>query len=69
MSLSELIGCQALPNLSVHTDPEEVFERTDIDAVVIATITSTHAPLALKAMEKGLVGSFEFGESPDCAER
>jgi hypothetical protein len=42
-------------NLSVHTDPTEIFERTDIDAVVIATITSTHAPLALKAIEKGLV--------------
>ena len=47
--------CIVLADQSVHADPEEVFARTDIDAVVIATITSTHAPLALKAMERGMV--------------
>lgn len=43
-----------LIRLSVHSDPEEIFARDDIDAVIIATITPTHARLATKAIEKGL---------------
>ena len=39
----------------VFTEPEEVFDMPDLDAVVISTITSTHAPLTLKAVAKGLV--------------
>lgn len=40
----------------VFTEPEDVFDMPGLDAVVISTITSTHAPLTLKAVAKGLVG-------------
>lgn len=42
-----------LPDVRLHTDPEEVFASPDIDAVIIATITATHGPLTLRAIETG----------------
>lgn len=45
----------------VFTEPEEVFDMPGLDAVVISTITSTHAPLTLKAVAKGLVSVFILG--------
>ena len=35
------------------TEPEKIFERTDVEAVSICTPTVTHADLALKAIEAG----------------
>lgn len=45
----------ALISGRVFSEPEEVFDMPGLDAVVISTITSTHAPLTLKAVAKGLV--------------
>lgn len=41
------------PHLEVCPDPFRVMKRADIDAVVIASSASTHASLALKALESG----------------
>ncbi|RSH87060.1 hypothetical protein EHS25_003549 [Saitozyma podzolica] len=38
---------------SFYSNPEEVFDLPDVDAVVISTTTNTHAPLTIKAIEKG----------------
>ncbi|MYD09343.1 MAG: Gfo/Idh/MocA family oxidoreductase [Chloroflexi bacterium] len=38
----------------VYTDYAEMIERADLDAVVISTPNSTHYPIAMKAMERGL---------------
>lgn len=35
------------------SDFKEIFERKDIDAVIIATATSLHAPLAIQALQAG----------------
>lgn len=40
---------------SFYSNPEEVFDLPDVDAVVISTTTNTHAPLTIKAIEKGKV--------------
>jgi predicted dehydrogenase len=42
------------PQVLATTDLEDVLDPTRVDAVVIATPTSTHAPLARKALERGL---------------
>lgn len=44
-----------LPGVDYYTTPEEVLALpTDaLDAVVISTITTTHAPLSIAAIEKG----------------
>lgn len=36
------------------TDPDEMFESTELDAVVIATSNDSHFGLAMEAMERGL---------------
>ncbi|MGI6241162.1 MAG: Gfo/Idh/MocA family protein [Candidatus Omnitrophota bacterium] len=41
------------PHFEVSSDPFEVMKRPDIDAVVIASPATTHASLALKALESG----------------
>ena len=41
------------PGLATCTDPEEVFRRDDVHAVIIATPPATHYELALKAIESG----------------
>lgn len=38
----------------VFTNYEEMIERADLDALVIATPNSSHYPIAMKALEKGL---------------
>lgn len=40
-------------NVEVTTDTSALLNRTDIDAVAIATPVSTHYPVALEAMQKG----------------
>ena len=44
---------ERFPDVEVGSDPNEVFARSDIDAVVIATPAATHAAVALAAMESG----------------
>jgi predicted dehydrogenase len=39
--------------ISCTTDPEDIFNDSDIDAVVIATLPDTHAKMAIKAIESG----------------
>jgi predicted dehydrogenase len=43
----------AYPHLDATTDPDEVLEREDIDAVAIATPVHTHYDLAKTAIENG----------------
>ncbi|ODO04945.1 hypothetical protein I350_05556 [Cryptococcus amylolentus CBS 6273] len=43
-----------LPGVPCYADPEQIFNLPKVDAVVISTITSTHAPLTIKAIEHGL---------------
>ncbi|ORY26982.1 hypothetical protein BCR39DRAFT_497700 [Naematelia encephala] len=40
-------------NIRVCTDPEDIFNDAEIDAVVIATVTSTHSSLAIRAIQAG----------------
>ena len=42
------------PNAEFHQSTEDLFSRSDLDAVVIATPAPTHYELALTAMEAGL---------------
>ncbi|GFZ51344.1 hypothetical protein JCM24511_09104 [Saitozyma sp. JCM 24511] len=42
-----------MPDVPFYSNPEEVFDLPDVDAVVISTTTNTHAPLTIKAIEKG----------------
>jgi predicted dehydrogenase len=39
------------PHARAESEPEEVFAAADVDAVVVATPTTTHAELALAALE------------------
>ncbi|MBI2833250.1 MAG: Gfo/Idh/MocA family oxidoreductase [Acidobacteria bacterium] len=41
------------PSIRASTDPGELIRATDVDAVVIATPVSTHANLAMAALEAG----------------
>ena len=41
------------PKAEIYSDPEEAFQREDIDAVVIATPAETHCDLALRAFAAG----------------
>lgn len=41
------------PRVEVTTDTSGLLDRTDIDAVAIATPVCTHYPIALEAMQKG----------------
>jgi len=41
------------PEVEVAENPEDAFDRDDIDGVVIATPAETHCHLAIKAMEQG----------------
>jgi len=41
------------PAVNVSTDPESALADTSVDAVVVATPTSTHAPLSLAAIQSG----------------
>ncbi|OCF30523.1 hypothetical protein I316_07851 [Kwoniella heveanensis BCC8398] len=43
-----------LEGVKYYADPEEIFSIPNVDAVIISTITSTHAPLTIKAIEKGI---------------
>ena len=38
----------------VYADYEEMIDRADLDAIVIATPNSTHYPIAMRALESGL---------------
>jgi predicted dehydrogenase len=46
--------CHRFPEVIGTTDDEEVLRRDRVDAVVIATPTKTHFPLAKRALEAGL---------------
>lgn len=41
------------PDVAVAHDADEAFDRPDIDLVVLATPNDTHAPLAIRALERG----------------
>ena len=41
------------PNVECHTDYREILRRTDIDAVVVATPTSTHGQVVRDALNAG----------------
>ena len=41
------------PDVAVVRDPDEAFERGDIDLIVVATPNDTHASLAIAALERG----------------
>ncbi|ODN74943.1 hypothetical protein L198_08194 [Cryptococcus wingfieldii CBS 7118] len=43
-----------LPGVLCYADPEQVSSLPNVDAVVISTITSTHTPFTMKAIEHGL---------------
>ncbi|WVQ69659.1 uncharacterized protein L199_007879 [Kwoniella botswanensis] len=43
-----------LEGVKYFSDPEEIFSIPEVDAVIISTITSTHAPLTIRAIEKGI---------------
>lgn len=63
------------PGVEAVNDPELLWERSDVDAVAIATPVDTHAPLALAALkagkhvlvEKPLASSVRSGEAMVCA--
>lgn len=38
----------------VYTDYDEMIDSADLDAIIIATPNSTHYPIAMKALERGL---------------
>ena len=40
------------PNVETYENPQDLMNRTDIEAVAIATPVSTHYPLAAEALEK-----------------
>jgi len=44
---------KAYPSIKTTTDPDEIINSKDVDAVVIATPVFTHYPLAKKALENG----------------
>ncbi|WP_020655914.1 oxidoreductase [Massilia niastensis] len=44
---------QAVPEAEIHATPTAMYERPDIDLVVIATPNDTHFPLAREALEAG----------------
>ena len=46
-------AAQRFPDVAFGTDAGEVFDDTEIDAVVVATPTSTHFELARRALEAG----------------
>jgi predicted dehydrogenase len=41
-----------------------VFDLPDVDAVVISTTTNTHAPLTIKAIQKGKVSAAAAAACP-----
>ena len=55
----------------VHTDPDELFTRADIDAVAISTPPATHHPLSIAALNAGkhVVCEKPFSMSADEAEQ
>ena len=45
---------QEYPQIDVYLSPEEIFSKSDLDAVIIATPAPSHYELALAAMQAGL---------------
>lgn len=43
-----------LPGVAYYSTPDSIFSLPNIDAVVISTITSTHASLTIQAIERGI---------------
>ncbi|GLA40666.1 hypothetical protein AnigIFM63309_008500 [Aspergillus niger] len=47
-------GQENLEGVTIYADYDEMLEREDLEAVVIASITAVHAEQAIKAIKKGL---------------
>lgn len=41
------------PSISITTDPEQIFSDNQVQAIILATPTKTHFPLAKRAIENG----------------
>ena len=52
-----------LPATRIHTSYEDLLEKGDLDAVVIATPSHLHAPMVRAALERGI---HVFCEKPFC---
>jgi predicted dehydrogenase len=48
------IGSLGYPGVPIHRDPLEMLSTESLDAVVVATPTTTHAALAIAAIERGI---------------
>lgn len=46
-------GAENLEGVEIYTDYDEMLERDDLDAVVVASVTAVHAEQAIKAINKG----------------
>jgi myo-inositol 2-dehydrogenase/D-chiro-inositol 1-dehydrogenase len=46
-------GAENLPGVQIYSDYDEMLEKADLEAVVVASVTAVHAEQALKAIEKG----------------
>lgn len=42
-----------LPGTQIYTDYDEMLKHPGLEAVVVATVTTAHAPQAIKAIEAG----------------
>ncbi|KAL2824864.1 NAD(P)-binding protein [Aspergillus cavernicola] len=46
-------GAENLPGVQIYSDYDEMLEKANLEAVVVASVTAVHAEQALKAIEKG----------------
>lgn len=46
-------GAGNLEGVEIYSDYDEMLERKDLDAIVVASITAAHAGQAIKAINKG----------------
>lgn len=46
-------GAENLEGVEIYSDYDEMLERKDLDAIVVASITAAHAEQAIKAIDKG----------------
>ncbi|KAL4883237.1 hypothetical protein BJY04DRAFT_216538 [Aspergillus karnatakaensis] len=47
-------GADNLEDVAIYSDFDEMLEKENLDAVVVASVTAVHAEQTLKAIEKGL---------------
>lgn len=46
-------AAENLDDVQIFSDYDEMLEKADIDAVVVASVTAVHAEQTLKAIERG----------------